>query len=183
MTELRALECEGGLGHGGAHPEGGRRASIRGGDAVVEAEVREAERLADDALLVLGMREGLPPKELDETGRLRVPWRLRKEPDSGDLDFGETWARLKLLELEDQVSVAEVAELVAFARAALEAGAGLLTVSLTAALWRPCPLCPLPSLSCSLRPAASPGHLASADSPCPSSCPVLMVRAALSPPF
>lgn len=99
MTELRALECEGGLGHRGAHQEGGRRARIRGGDAVMEAEVREAERLADDALLVLGMREGLPPKELDETGRLRVPWRLRKEPDSGDLDFGETWARLKLLEL------------------------------------------------------------------------------------
>ena len=36
----------------------------------MEAEVREAERLVDDALLVLRMREGVPAKELDETGRL-----------------------------------------------------------------------------------------------------------------
>lgn len=96
---MKVVWATGGPIRRGAHQEGGRRASIRGGDAVMEAGVREAERLADEALLVLGMREGLPPKELDETGRLRVPWRLRKEPDSGDLDFGETWARLKLLEL------------------------------------------------------------------------------------
>lgn len=36
----------------------------------MEAEVREAERLVDDVLLVLRMREGVPVKELDETGRL-----------------------------------------------------------------------------------------------------------------
>lgn len=58
-----------------------------------------------------------------------VPWRLWKEPDSCDLDFSETWVRLMFLELQDQVSVAEVTELVAFSRAALEAGAGLLTVA------------------------------------------------------
>lgn len=60
-----------------------------------------------------------------------VPWRLRKEPDPRDLDFSETRVRLRLPELQHQVSVAEVAELVAFAGAALEASDGLLTVSLT----------------------------------------------------
>lgn len=55
---------------GQLHHEGGRRASIRGGDVVMEAEVREAERLADDELLVLRMREGVPGKEPDEAGRL-----------------------------------------------------------------------------------------------------------------
>lgn len=70
MTELRILEWEGGLGHRAGPSRGRQRASIRGGDVVMEAEVREAERLVDDALLVLRMREGVPAKELDETGRL-----------------------------------------------------------------------------------------------------------------
>ena len=88
-----------------------------------------------------------------------VPWRLRKEPDSCGLDFSETRVRLRLLELQDQVSVAEAAEPVAFARAALEAGAGFLTVSLTAALWRPYPLCPAPKSSLFPLPCSVPWAL------------------------
>lgn len=63
------------------------------------------------------------------------------------------------LELQDQVSVAEVTELVAFSRAALEAGAGLLTLSLTAALWRPYPLCPAPKSSLFPLPCSGPWAL------------------------
>ena len=57
------------------------------------------------------------------------------------------------------MSVAEAAEPVAFARAALEAGAGFLTVSLTAALWRPYPLCPAPKSSLFPLPCSVPWAL------------------------
>lgn len=157
--------------------EGGRRASIRGGDAVMEAEVREVERLADDALLAPRMREGVPGKEPDEAGRpcpLETPERARQ----CDLDFSETRVRLRLRELHDQVLGAEAAELAAFAGAAL----GPVTVSSLCRSPGAVSSHPAPSLPGSLRPAASPGHTACADAPCPSSRPVLTVRAALSVP-